>query len=76
MKIDVVELENEFVNGYHEGDIIFQVSSLHGEGKMEGVIALVTKDWNNHSRAFNEEFELLLSKDKNVEKICRKMFSF
>lgn len=45
-----------------------------GDSQMEDVTTLEFDDWDDHWRASNKEFELMLPKDEVLQTFCGKMF--
>ena len=72
LEIDVMKLENVFVNGYPEEDRVLYVSMFDSEDGMEDVPSLNTKEWNVHWKA--SMLELSLSKDEDMQNNYGKMF--
>jgi len=48
LEIDVIKLENKFVNGYSEGDRVLCGLVFDSEGKMEDVTSLIIEEWDAH----------------------------
>jgi hypothetical protein len=72
LTIDVQLLENEFVNGYREGDRVLYVSSYD---KDENTMDIRDEDtWGEHWQFFNKSFAEILKNDKDYERFCDKMF--
>lgn len=72
LEIDVQLLENEFVNGYREGDRVLYVSPYDKDGNTMDIRDAET--WGEHWQSSNTSFEEILKNDKDYERFCGKMF--
>jgi hypothetical protein len=72
LAIDVQLLENEFVNGYKEGDRVLYVSSYDKDGNTMDIRDEDTLE--EHWQFSNKSFEEILKNDKDYERFCNKMF--
>jgi len=71
---DVQLLENEFSNGYREGDRVLYVSIAKNDGSCLDVTDETISSWNQHWQRANQRFEEELDKDKDLLKFKGKMF--
>ena len=71
---DVQLLENEFSNGYREGDRVLYVSIAKNDGSCLDVTDETFSSWNQHWQRANQRFEEELDKDKDLLKFKGKMF--
>jgi hypothetical protein len=76
LEVDVQFLNNEFINGYREGDRVLYVSVYDQKGNQFELNAEIEENWNVHLRAANASFEekLLADDDYVGPGLRNKMF--
>ena len=72
--VDVQRLENEFVNGYRDGDRVLYISIFNNEEKSKDVTETDKTKWSPHWQRVNDEFEADLQKDEDLKDLRGKMF--
>ena len=75
LEVDVQFLENEFINGYREGDRILYVSVYDKKKSNQFELnAEVEATWNAHWHATDASFEEKFNADDNYVSLRNKMF--
>ena len=66
--------ENEFVNGYQDGDCVLYVALYNNHKDSLEVSDDIIASWNDHWRAANNRFDAYLLADPNLAHMVGKMF--
>jgi hypothetical protein len=74
LEVDVQFLENEFINGYREGDKVLYVSVYDKKGNQFELNAEIEATWNVHWHSANASFEEKLLADDNYVGLRNNMF--
>jgi len=67
-------LENEFVNGYRDGDRALYVSPYNNLDEVLNVSDDIKSSWSSFWQEANEEFESMLRNDSDLAHLAGKMF--
>ena len=72
-KVDVQQLENEFVTGYHDGDRVLYVSMYNDKAELLDVLSNIFDLWSGLMQSTKDRFEVELVVDPNLTKFVGKM---
>ncbi len=73
-EVEVQRLENEFINGYREGDRVLFVSPYNDLEQSQDVTEVYTNEWGIYWHEVNAAFEKELAKDDAFASLRGKMF--
>ena len=71
---DVQRLENEFVNGYREGDRVLYVSPYNNFDRSLDISNAIKDSWSDLWKVANKCFEEHLAQDEDLAPLSGKMF--
>lgn len=73
-EVDVSRLENEFVNGYRDGDRALYVSPYNNLDEVLNVSDDIKSSWSSFWQEANEEFDSMLLNNSDLAHLAGKMF--
>ena len=73
-EVDVQHLENEFVNGYQDGDCVLYVALYNNHKDSLAVSDDIKDSWDDHWKATSNRFDARLLADSDLAHMVRKMF--
>ena len=73
-KVDVQRLENEFVTGNRDGNLVLYVSIYNDKAESLDVLSDIFDSWSRLWHSANDRFEAELTKDPDLAKFAGKMF--
>ena len=73
-EVDVQRIENEFVNGYRDGDRILYITLYNNHKDSFEVSDDIMTSWDDHWKAASNRFDARLSADSDLAHMVGKMF--